>query len=156
MLRVIHAITLAAIVAVAAPTPLGAAQSGPLQVSGSGKTSSADGKYVGFAELVVGGEPRPASVVVTFEEPYSDDDSGGQAATTTHTFDFGDGDTITMSARVVRAPTDAPDQESLYATLGVVSGTGAYANARGTLTLKGTIVQATGEASWSVDGRLEN
>ena len=123
MQRIIHIFVLVAAIGVATPVLVTSAQTTSLEVTGSGKTTAIDGRYAGAADINIGGIARQAAVVATFVEPFSEEEPGGaRAAMTTHTFDFGNGDSITTQERLVQAPTDDESRNSLYAELTVTIG----------------------------------
>lgn len=139
---------------------LGVALAGPARdpVSGSGfaLANMDTGEAEGEATLVIRGEELVASVEVTLGPPNFSDE-GVLHTTSSHTFDFGDGDTITTSDKVVGEPTDSPGLLTLNEKLRIVSGTGAYEGASGNLTVHGQlqfISETEAQVTYNIRGAI--
>ena len=74
--------------------------------------------------------------------------------TSTHTLDFGGGDTLVTSDDAVLVPVNNLGLYQMRVTSTIVSGTGSFAGATGDLTFTGRINLAVGHAEWSVHGQL--
>ncbi|UCG59568.1 MAG: hypothetical protein JSU70_08635 [Phycisphaerales bacterium] len=119
-------------------------------VSGSGSADAllfpdGTGTASGEATLVIGGTTLNADVVVQIYESYFRDE-GVLHGVSSHTFDFGGGDEITTSDKVVGEFTGPPGLLTLNEKLTIVSGTGAYDGVSGDMTVHGQL-QFTGPAT---------
>ena len=136
---------------------VGSAWAGPARypVMGSGSSSAINQyQFAGSATLVVGGQVKSASLLVTLLGLTVSDD-GVQHVVATHTFTFADGSSITTSDKEIADPTSIPGLYTLNANMKVVSGTGVYAGVTGHLTAHGTIdFRALPTADFEIRGSI--
>lgn len=74
--------------------------------------------------------------------------------TSTHTLDFGGGNTLVTSDDAVLVPVNSFGLYQMRVSSTIVSGTGSFAVATGDLTFTGRINLAVGHAEWRVHGQL--
>ncbi len=124
-------------------------------VSGSGATvlDPTDGLFKGSGNLTIQGENLNASIIVSVANLFTSKDGVLQAKGVTHTFDFGDGNTFITSGNEIGDPTDTPGLFTLKGLMRITSGTGAYENVSGQLTIRGEMdMRALPAASFDFEG----
>jgi hypothetical protein len=87
--------------------------------------------FQGQASVWIGdGDAMPATVTtyLTGSVKQGNPDRGAQVVTTSHFFDFGDGDTFVTEDIARLVPTRTPGVFKLLSTLRIVSGTGSFAH----------------------------
>ena len=135
----------------------GAIQAKPdcANVKGTGSTMAvAEGVFQGAAAVNSSGQTQNASVTTYLLGPPNATEDGTLHATTSHTFDLGNGDSFTTLDRAVLSPTDTPGFYNLNTKATITGGTGTYANACGSLNVHGTINLITGQVTWRFTGRI--
>jgi len=137
---------------VAAQTPT------QIEITGSGHTQADETGtlYNGNADLVLNGETHQVVVTVTLASPFTAAADGSQVASSSHVLDFGNGDTIKTSERLVISTSPNSDRPMLSAALAITSGTGVYANVHGSLTLSGSVNGEPQAADWNLNGTIAN
>jgi hypothetical protein len=135
----------------------GAAQAGPdcAKVSGTGQTAAvAEGVFQGTAAVDVDGQSRDAAVTTYLLGAPTSSEDGTLKATTSHTFFFADGSSLTTLDSAVLSPTGAPGVYQLNTRATIAGGAGVYADACGSLNIHGTINLITGQVDWRFTGRV--
>ncbi len=121
-------------------------------VKGTGNTTAiAQGVFQGTANF---GQNQTAMVTTFLLGAPTVTEDGTLHATTSHTFDFGNGDSITTLDRAVLSPTDTPGLYNLNTRATITGGTGNYANACSSLSIHGTINLISGQVDWRFTGRV--
>ncbi len=110
--------------------------------------------FIGTASVTLDGEEFEAAVTTELLSMVTLP-NGIILAETSHTFDFGDGDTFVTSDHARAVPTWTPGLYELYSSLKITDGTGIFEGANGHLhgesgTINFGIPQP--EAIWSADG----
>ena len=122
------------------------------KVKGTGNTAAvAQGVFQGTANF---GQNQTAMVTTFLLGAPTITEDGTLHATTSHTFDFGNGNSFTTLDRAVLSPTDTPGVYRLNTRATISGGTGIYANACGSLNIHGTINLFSGEVDWRFTGRV--
>ena len=124
-------------------------------VKGSGHTfATGPGVFQGTATISGNGQTVTAAVTTVLLGPPTATADGTLLAATSHTFVFPDGSTFTTIDRAVLSPTDTAGLYRLNTDAAIDGGTGAYANACGSLSVHGTINLISGEVIWRFTGRI--
>jgi hypothetical protein len=135
----------------------GALQAGPdcTKTSGTGQTAAvAQGVFEGTAAVKIDGQSQNAAVTTYLLGAPETTEDGTLKATTSHTFVFADGSSLTTLDRAVLSPTATPGLYNLNTQATITGGTGAYADACGSLNIHGTINLISGQVDWRFTGRL--
>ncbi|HVE57651.1 MAG TPA: hypothetical protein VNB22_12530 [Pyrinomonadaceae bacterium] len=135
----------------------GAAQANPdcSKLSGTGQTAAvAPGVFEGTAAVKINGQTQNAAVTTYLLGAPTTAEDGTLKATTSHTFVFADGSSLTTLDRAVLSPTETPGLYNLNTQATITGGTGIYANACGSLNIHGTINLITGQVDWRFTGRI--
>ena len=123
-------------------------------IKGTGSTMAVDqGVFQGTANF---GQNMNATVTTYLLGPPNATEDGTLHATTSHAFDFGNGNSFTTLDRAVLSPTDTPGLYNLNTKATIAGGTGTYADACGSLNIHGTINLITGQVIWRFTGRICN
>lgn len=123
-------------------------------VSGTGQSHAISANQLqGVTELRVGHEMRAVTSTATILSLVP---GPGHTllGTSSHTLDFGGGDTITTQDEGRLVPVNDLGLYQLLIKCTIVSGTGEFAGAAGDLTFSGRINLATGQVDWRVSGQL--
>ena len=106
-----------------------------------------------FAGTATFDDGRIADVSTNLLGPPRAGDDGTLHATTSHTFTFGDGSTFTTMDKAVLSPVEGP-LYNLNTRATIITGTGAYKDACGSLSVHGTIDISTGTVVWRFNGQV--
>jgi hypothetical protein len=135
----------------------GALQAAPVctKISGTGQTAAvAAGVFEGTAAVKINGQIQTAAVTTYLLGAPETTEDGTLKATTSHTFVFEDGSSLTTLDRAVLSPTSTPGLYDLNTRATITGGTGAFADACGSLNIHGTINLVTGQVLWRFNGRV--
>ncbi len=125
------------------------------KVSGTGQTFAVGpATFQGIASLDLNNTNVIVTVTTNLLGPPTATEDGTLLATTSHTFVFQDGSSLTTLDHAVLSPTDTPGLYNLNTRAAITGGTGTYENACGQLSIHGTINLLSGEVLWSVTGRI--
>lgn len=125
------------------------------KVSGTGHTFAiGPATFQGIASLDLNNNNIIVTVTTNLLGPPTATEDGTLLATTSHTFVFQDGSSLTTLDHAVLSPTDTPGLYNLNTRAAVTGGTGTYEDACGQLSIHGTINLISGEIQWSVTGRI--
>lgn len=125
------------------------------KVKGTGNTAAiAEGVFQGTAAFNNSGQTQNANVTTYLLGPPRATEDGTLHATTSHTFDFGNGSSFTTLDSAVLSPTETPGLYNLNTRATITGGTGQYTDACGPLSIHGTINLASGQVIWRFTGRI--
>jgi hypothetical protein len=125
------------------------------KLSGTGQTAAvAPGVFEGTAAVKIDGQIQTAAVTTYLLGAPATTEDGTLKATTSHTFVFADGSSLTTLDSAVLSPTETPGLYNLNTRATITGGTGTYANACGSLNIHGTINLITGQVVWRFTGRV--
>ncbi len=122
-------------------------------VRGHGDTvATGPNVFEGDGELVIRGESFSVSITTTVLGEPTPGEDGTLHVATTHTFDFGGGNTLTTMDDAVLDFLEPPALYRLNSNMKITEGTGDFANAGGRLHGHGQIDLAGGVASFDING----
>ena len=125
------------------------------KVSGTGHTFAVGPTtFQGIASLNINSTNIVVTVTTNLLGPPTATEDGTLLATTSHTFVFQDGSSLTTLDHAVLSPTNTPGLYNLNTRAAITGGTGSYESACGQLSIHGTINLISGEVQWSVTGRI--
>ena len=125
------------------------------KVSGTGHTLAVGpATFQGVANLTLNNTDVIVTVTTNLLGPPTATEDGTLLATTSHTFVFQDGSSLTTLDQAVLSPTSTPGLYNLNVRASITGGTGTYQDACGQLSIHGTINFLSGEVEWSVTGRI--
>jgi hypothetical protein len=125
-----------------------------LRASGATQFDPAIGAFVGIADVDAGGDSSVATATtyILSLQPLL---NGMIVAQTSHRLDFGNGNAIATEDRALLIPAGSPGVYSLFSSMRIVGGTGAFQGATGHLTvLEGTVDLVTFSAAWDLRGTI--
>jgi hypothetical protein len=125
------------------------------KVSGTGHTFAVGPTtFQGTASLNINNTNIIVTVTTNLLGPPTATEDGTLLATTSHTFVFQDGSSLTTLDHAVLSPTETPGLYNLNTRAAITAGAGIYENACGQLSIHGTINLINGEVQWDVTGRI--
>ena len=125
------------------------------KVSGTGHTLAVGpATFQGIANLNLNNTDVIVTVTTNLLGLPTATEDGTLLATTSHTFVFQDGGSLTTLDHAVLSPTSTPGLYNLNVRASITGGTGTYQDACGQLSIHGTINFLSGEVQWSVTGRI--
>jgi len=125
------------------------------KLSGTGHTFAiGPATFQGIASLNLNNTSVIVTVTTNLLGPPTATDDGTLLATTSHTFVFQDGSSLTTLDHAVLSPTGTPGLYNLNTRAAITGGTGTDKDACGQLSIHGTINLISGEVQWSVTGRI--
>lgn len=123
-------------------------------ITGAGQSNAISANQLqGTTELMVGQEVRAVTSTATILSLVLGP-GHTLVGTSSHTLDFGGGNTITTADQGRLVPVNDAGLYQLLIKCTIVSGTGEFAGATGDLTFSGRINLAIGRVDWKVSGQL--